>query len=151
MYAIKVDEFVGVDSVTEGSVMESMHAPISVTTTARSESDLVNIPVCVEPKLVEANLNMSRSMHVVTKEHAGNGLIEIKTKPIWTRVAQMDCGPKNSNCAATKLTLGKRTTPCEEAVAVLGTESREKKRSRTQNEAQNNEMVGVLEHPGRTQ
>jgi len=94
--------------------------------------------------------SISRSVHVITKEHAGFGPPETKTKLTWTRVARMECGPKNTNCAATKPTLGKRLTPCEEAVAVLRTGSREKKRSRTQNEAQNNETAGVLEHPCRT-
>ena len=110
-------DLVEMGSVTEGTNIESMGVPVSVTTTARFKSKLVNVPVCVEPKLVEANLNMSRPMHVITKEHAGNGLLEIKTKPTWTRVAWMDCGPKNTTRATTKPMLGKRTTPCEEAIA----------------------------------
>ena len=144
-------DLVGVESVMKGLVMESMHVPISVTNTTGSETKFVNVPVYVKLKLVEANLNLSRPMHMVTKEHAGNGPTKTKTKPTWTRQARMDCGLKNTICAATKPTLGKRTTPCDKVVAVLGTESREKKRSKTQNDAKNNETVGVLEHPGRTQ
>ena len=144
-------DLVELGSVTEGPVMESMHVPISVTTTVGSESALVSVPVCVELKLVEANLKMSHSMHVVTAPHAGDGLTEIKTKPTWTRVARMDCGLKNTTCAATKPTLGKRTLLCEADGAILGTESKEMKISRTQNEAQKNEMARVLEHPNQTQ
>ena len=143
-------DLVEVGSVTEGTYMESVGVLVSVTTTVGFELELVNVLVCVESKLVEANLNMSRFVHVITKEHVGNGPPEIKTKPTWTRVARMDCGPKNTTYAATKPMLGRRTTPCKEVVAILGTESREKKGSRTQNEAQNNETVGMLEHPGRT-
>ncbi|KAK9999683.1 hypothetical protein SO802_019286 [Lithocarpus litseifolius] len=39
------------------------------------------------------------------------------------------CGPKNTISAATKPTLGKRALQCGEAMAILGTESRERKRS----------------------
>lgn len=143
-------DLVEMGSVMEETDMESMGVSASVTTTAGFKSELVNVLVSVEPKQVGANINMSRSMHVITKDHVGSGPLEIKTKPTWTRLARMDCGPKNTTCAATKPTLGKRTSPCEEVVAVLGTESREKKRSRSQNEAQNNETVRVLEHPGQT-
>nr|POF24400.1 hypothetical protein CFP56_40258 [Quercus suber] len=89
-------DLVGVGNVTEGLVKENMHVPISVTTTDGIESVFVNVPVSVEPKLVEANLNMSHAAHVVTKEHAGTGSTYIKTRPTWTRVARMDCGPKNT-------------------------------------------------------
>ena len=95
-------DLVGVESVTKGLVMESMHVPISVTNTTGSETKFVNVPVCVEPKLVEANLNLSHPMHMVTKEHAGNGPTKTKTKPTWTRQARMDCELKNTICAATK-------------------------------------------------
>lgn len=115
------------------------------------DSKLVNIPIIFRPKQVEANLPMSRPVHVMINDQAWTGLPENKTKPTWTRIAQMDCGPKNTNCAATKPTLGKRIMQGEEAVAVLGTKGRERKRSKSQNDAQTNGTTGVLEHPGQTQ
>ncbi|KAK7820737.1 hypothetical protein CFP56_038489 [Quercus suber] len=65
-------DLVGVGGATEGPIKESNHVPITVTTTAGIESAIVNVPVSVEPKLVEANLNMSCAAHVVTKDHAVN-------------------------------------------------------------------------------
>ena len=75
-----------------------------------------------------------------------------KTKPKWTRLQRMECGPID-NTSSAKSTLGKRRFLLgleEDSSDSAGAVAGKTKRGRKQDGSTNNEAAGVLEHPCRS-
>lgn len=79
------------------------------------------------------------------------GFKDLKKKPTWTRLLQMECGPNMDKKEVSPHLLGKRGLMEIDVEADIGDDVKGGKRGKFQENVQSNETAGVHERPCRAQ
>ena len=137
-------DIMDVAHVTDGTSKETLEPLLSVTKPEELNLNKESTFPIKMPQQVKVNGSELIVGHVEGKDTYGPQ--GVKTKPTWTRIARMECGPSSGKKENRPITLGKIGVQEAEIEGDFEVEGQLGKRGRRSAELQTTETAGVQEH-----